>query len=611
MPKLDQIRAEKLIQLARERFDPKLKRSELKVLRDSASSEDLPDPGEKVPRPEVRADFLRWLATDPEAAPYIDPKGLRVYGVTLPGNANLRGCCIGVLLYFRSCTLEGDLILNSAETKGIYLWDCSVKGAVSARRVETHGPIYLPGTRISGGLWLRNARITGDLYCSGTTLEPENGDALSADGIEIGGGVILHKGFTSSGTIRLIGARIKGDLECSGAKLEVKEKNAMVADRSEIGGSAYLNKGFMSTGKIRLLGARIRGTLDCSGAKLEVKEGDALLADGAEIGGSVFLDEGFASIGTILLHRAEIGGHLDFRGAMVTQVNCRNLRLAGDFLWMGIRKSQKTSLDLLGARVKNLRDDKESWPEEGKLDIDWLVYEELTIHEPSSDEDIKARRYTRELPLVARERIDWILLQGPDRRTEPQPWMQLRDLLERKGDRKGAKYVLRRFRYLQAQESWILWRWARKLFALLEENPLRILWSIAFTLLIGTSIFAWAGSKQAMIETVRLQPAMIRSYEEAKTDSPVPNKPVSDHYPHFQPFVYTLENAVPLIKFGMDEKWAPDPRPELCQPWFPGWPWRYFLSTYAVLSFTRWMLIVWGWAQATILAASLVDRFKK
>jgi hypothetical protein len=211
--------------------------------------------------------------------------------------------------------------------------------------------------------------------------------------------------------------------------------------------------------------------------------------------------------------------------------------------------------------------------------------------------------------LVAKERIEWIILQEPDCRTEPQPWMQLRDLLERKGDRKGAKYVLRRFRCLQAQKSWVLRRWLSIAFAWLEENPLRILWSIAFTLLIGTSIFTWGGSKHAMIETVRLQPNMIRSYEETKDN--LPNKPVSDHYPRFQPFVYTLENAVPLIKLGMDEKWAPDPRPEFCRPWFPRLPWLYFVSTYGVLSLTRWLLIVWGWAQATILAASLVDRFKK
>jgi hypothetical protein len=86
---------------------------------------------------------------------------------------------------------------------------------------------------------------------------------------------------------------------------------------------------------------------------------------------------------------------------------------------------------------------------------------------------------------------------------------------------------------------------------------------------------------------------------------------VSPLYPKYQPFVYTLENAVPLVKLGMDDKWTPNPSPEFCRPWFPKLPYLFFVSTYGILVFTRWFLIVWGWAQATILAAAVADRFKK
>ena len=43
MPLIDQIREEKLIELAKKRFDPDLWDAENKVLHDSASSEDLPE----------------------------------------------------------------------------------------------------------------------------------------------------------------------------------------------------------------------------------------------------------------------------------------------------------------------------------------------------------------------------------------------------------------------------------------------------------------------------------------------------------------------------------------------------------------------------------------
>jgi hypothetical protein len=287
----------------------------------------------------------------------------------------------------------------------------------------------------------------------------------------------------------------------------------------------------------------------------------------------------------------------------VGKVFCQNTVVKSDLIWQRVEKSEETYLNLVGARVKNLRDDRMSWLEEGSLDIDGLAYEELTLHESSSDENITGRTYSRELPLIAKERIAWIMLQERDRRSEPQPWMQLRELLERKGDRKGTKYVLFRFRCLQAQESWIPWRWLRKLYAWLEENPLRIGWSIALTLLLGTSIFAWGGSKHAMIETVRYLPNATKDNGEVKSISPL--------YPKYQPFVYTLENAVPLVKLGMDDKWTPNPSPEFCRPWFPELPYLFFISTYGFLVFTRWSLIVWGWVQATVLAAALADRFKK
>jgi hypothetical protein len=645
MPLIDQLREKALIELAKARFDPKLKRSELKVLRDSASSEDLPDPDENAPRPEIRPAFLRWLATDPEAAPHIDPKGLRVYAATIRGKLDLEGCHIRPMLDFQRCIFQQDTCLLYAETRAIQILDSSLVGGIRADGVIVHGPLFLRRIQSDGEIRLLGAEIAGQLDCNGAKLRAK-GNALHADRAKIGGSVFLTDGFESEGMIRLFGAEITGQLNCTGAKLKAKG-NAIYADGVKIGGDVFLMDGFESDGEIRLLGAEIAGQLACNGAKLKAK-GNALSAYRAKIGGDVFLTNNFESKGEIRLLGAEIGGDLAILGAKLASVLCQNTVIKGDLIWQRIEKPEATYLNLAGAKVKNLRDDKKSWPDEGMLDIDGLVYEELTLHEPLSEDDIKAGQYAPELPLIAKERIEWIMLQPPSYRTEPQPWMQLRDLLEKKGDRKGAKYVLFRFRCEQAKQKlftpflWLkelilfmwkalkyligspkkafrrLWPYLRHpnrslaiAFAWLEENPLRIGWSIALTLSIGTGIFTWGGSKQAMIETVRLQPAMIRSYEEAKTDRPVPNKPVSDHYPHFQPFVYTLENAVPLVKLGIDEKWAPDPRPDFCQPWLPRWRWLYFISTYGILSFSRWGLIVWGWVQATVLAAALADRFKK
>jgi hypothetical protein len=290
--------------------------------------------------------------------------------------------------------------------------------------------------------------------------------------------------------------------------------------------------------------------------------------------------------------------------------------------WVAIKVTDKTSLDLVGARIKRLRDDRESWPTEGKLDLDGLVYEEVTLNTRPSLEQIKERRWTGELPLDARERIKWIMLQKPERRSEPQPWMQLRELLEKKGDHKGAKYVLFRFNCLKAQKSWILWRWLKKYFAWLEEKPLRILWTIAGVVVLGTINFWVADSKQAMMETVRILPTAAvdenRCAQQNMSGQEDNNKhadwcranPVSIHYPPFNPFVYSLENCLPIVKLGMDDRWMPSKDNKFTEPWFPNHPKFKRFNYYGFLVFCRWFLILFGWVQATVLVAALSHRFK-
>jgi hypothetical protein len=611
---LDDIRAEKLIALAQERFAAVLPPAEAKVLRDSASSIAPAQPEASAPRPLVRPDFVRWLATDPNAAPLIDPKGLRVYDATLQGKLDLDGSRILVILDFCRCTVQGEIDLQQAETRDIFFWDSSLEP-------------YPDSSQAGGG-------------------------CLRADTINVHGSMIL-KGSRFSGVIRLLGARIDGPLELNGAKLlldaklqQPDEDFALCADCAEIRGNLFLSdlirddrpgvEGFESSGAVVMPRVQVKGYLVCDGATLKAKDGDALSANGAQIEGSIFVREKFSASGPIRLQGAEIGGDLTFFGPQVDLVDCTNVRLSGDMYWMGIRKTKETHLDLTGARVKNLRDDRDSLPAAGHLVLDGLVYEELTRHEPTSPEEVAQMTCGQELPLDARQRIEWLLLQPPERRIKPQPWMQLSKHLEGKGDHKGAKHVLYKLSCLQAEElTWRPWEGIRSVFsglrramalflppwnanhpvwtffrhpnrswaiafAWLEEAPLRILYPIAMTLLLGTLIFAGAGRSNAMMESFRDQ-------SDAKALAR------SAHYPPFQPFVYTVDNAVPLVKLGMDEAWMPD-RAHVPRPWFPGHPWLDWLrvfNSYWFLAISRWLIILLGWFQATVLAAALSGRFKQ
>ena len=165
---------------------------------------------------------------------------------------------------------------------------------------------------------------------------------------------------------------------------------------------------------------------------------------------------------------------------------------------------------------------------------------------------------------------------------------QLSKLLEIKGDKRGAKRVIYSLRRQQALARGCLSPLVSIPFAWLE-NPFRILSLLSVCLLVGTITFGLAAYSGAMAPTEK------GAYIAWAKGDPLPNA-----YPRFQPFIYTLENALPLVKLGQDEKWAPD---SARQP-------EYRTIDYRALTVSRWLLILLGWFQATLLAGAIGSRFK-
>jgi hypothetical protein len=186
----------------------------------------------------------------------------------------------------------------------------------------------LSSSTLTGPVRLIGAKITGQLNCSGTTLNGTDGErnALVADLLKADGGVLLRKGFTAAGAVRLYGADITGTLSFSGAALTGTDNdgNALVADYAKAGadvlldnGDGSLDKGFTAAGAVRLYGADITGTLSFSGAALTGTDSDgyALIASKIKAGANVSLDEGFAATGTVRLVGANITGQFICNGA--------------------------------------------------------------------------------------------------------------------------------------------------------------------------------------------------------------------------------------------------------------------------------------------------------
>jgi hypothetical protein len=217
-----------------------------------------------------------------------------------------------------------------------------------------------------------------------------------------------------------------------------------------------------------MLRAQIGGSVEFSGAKL-IGETDALTLDKVSIGGNLLLNGKLQCTGTIRLLNCHIRGDLNFMGAEICSVRCDNMNLSGDLMWLGVKKTLKTYLDLRRARVKTFRDDEASWSEDCELKLDNFVYDNLILHRTPSQEQLDKGTRSDELPLEVDQRIAWLKLQAPANLLQPQPWVQLTRCLESTNDKTGAKKVLYKFRCLQAEDkSWWLKRRAKIAFAWLE-----------------------------------------------------------------------------------------------------------------------------------------------
>jgi hypothetical protein len=639
----EQDRFNRLVELARNRFGAALTQPEVRVLIHSAVARHLDEPSETEPRPPVRSEPLRWLMTDHEAAKFIDPKGIRIWSVSIPTPLDLQSCTIPHTVHFLWSTVEAELALFAAEVKGLFIFGGTLRKGLLADGITVQGPVFIKGAKSDGAIHLIGSEIDRNLDMSGTELTG-SGITFGLDGARIRGSAFMPNGFRSSGEVRMLNARVGGDLGFNGATLTATGR-ALSLDKVAVEGNISLAKWsrsdgsvsvFHSHGSVNLLAARIHGDLDCDGADLAAT-GIALNLATANIRGHVYLRNGFKSRGQLHMHSAEIGNSIDLGGATLTEavsavflqeatvrgtvsicdgfssfgrvevqssdiegnlvcdgcklaaLYCANMTLKGDLQWTGIQDAKSTSLWLNGATIKSLRDERESWPSPGGLHLDGLQYEELTLHSVRTDADRGNNSLGQEHPLKIEDRVEWLQLQPQSDQAEPQPWMQLAALLRAKGNDDGAKHIIFELRRAQAKSANKALRTWKIGFAKLQQQPLWVLAPIVLTTSLATCFFWFATMRGAMAPTSK------EAYVAWSTGSRM-----DAAYPRFNPFIYALENDLPLVKFGLDDKWAPD------QTYNP----KDLVVSYSNLRWARVVLIFWGWFQATVLAAAIGSRFK-
>ena len=393
--------------------------------------------GDWGPERTLRASLVRWLVSDPSAAPLMHPSGPGLAGARIDGRLDLSYATIDKPIFMLRCFVPDGIDLTSAHLQSLEI-----------RRSRT-GPI-------SGD----NSIVHGDLFFD----------------------------FGDYQSLSLFRARIEGSLELRGS-------HVMGAGQTTVN--------------------VVESTID----------GDAIF-------------QGFTTDGTVDVRLAKIGNALDFHAAQFSGeggLNAERAIVRGTLYWTDVKHTPQTMLDLEDVRAGGIWDDEASWPAPGKLDINGFVYDEIVGG-----------------PDDAPQRLRWLALQPPG--WSPQPYRQLAKVLAETGRENGATDVRiakeiaqRRLGHMTRLER--AWSLMLQLTIGFGYRPLRALWWIGAFVALGTLLFGLG---------YRLR--LVTPTEEAAYARFVTTGHAPPHYPLFNPFIYSLENFLPVVVLYQDQYWRPNAR---------------------------------------------------
>jgi len=378
--------------------------------------------------------------------------------------------------------------------------------------------------------------------------------SLEADGLCVGGSVLLRNGFTARGQVCLSFANIGGTLECDGGIFEAPDDSAMgkdayalCADGLKVNRGVLLRNDFVAHGEVRLLHAEIRDVLDCEGGTFHNPKGRAISAGHMTVHRTLFMRRGFSATGVVDLHDARLGSLNDDESSWPKQL------LLGGCRYGGIASIA---------------------PRDAKRRLQWLARHDRTMEE-----------YVKQHPEYS------------DYRFDPQPYHQLAHVLRQHGFDHDADVIMisaankrwgdttpEIFRRRKGKATWHeakrqtsrawTWLWFLIFWLFLGHGYRRwlpVAWLLAFV------IAGWAffGSNTHLIHPS--EPAAVRALHNGE--------PWMAEYPPLCPFIYTLDTLIPLVNLHQEEFWIPRPwfvRCYLCVHIGMGW----VLSTLIVVNLT-------------------------
>jgi uncharacterized protein YjbI with pentapeptide repeats len=417
------------------------------------------------------------------------------------------------------------------DLRGVALASAKIVGKLDLAYASLHFPLMILRSMIRDGIDLTHAD------CRQLSLDGSYCGPISAHSLAVRGGISL-RGVRALGTVNISGAVVSDDLDCGAARFLSRGGVALSAEHFSVGGSVLLNDGFRAFGSVNLRGAAIGDKIDCSGGAFFNRDRVALLANGIKVGGSANFDNGFRTNGIIALQRATIGIDLSFRraafsGAAFSGVDLSRASVEGRFVWMAIRKTPQTTLDISDAEFDQLADEEASWPAPDRFAVDGCRYRSIA----AGFAQLEARlRMMRSLTPFA-----------------PQAYSQLAEALRRQGrESEAMRVAIEREDLRREHENMsFLARATSRVFGIATGHgykAYRVMFVPAFFVLMGWFLFA-LGYKEGVV-----MPAQQEVFEQFEQHGTLP-----ESYPSFNPLIYSLDTFLPLTDFHQEDYWYPNP----------------------------------------------------
>jgi hypothetical protein len=451
--------------------------------------------------------------------------------------------------------------------------------ALDATRFETR-EIYLnDGFEAEGAILLGGARVGGQLNCTGGRFHNQGGCALDLGGLTCDGDVFLDGGFHAEGQVRLTRATVQRELNCGGGTFSDlgpfadpdRPPRALDAEGLTTRGSVYLNDGFHADGEVFLFRSAIAQQLDCAAGVIENPGRIALDLSGAHVDGDIRLISGFRAAGEVRLSHTLVGQYLDCEsgefetGDDETALDASGLEVAGSFIWRPATRPAGF-IYLSFASAGRLVDDLGKWPADGRVELSGFTYGSL------ENEEFGAR-------------LDWL---RNAKTYSLQAYQQLATVYRLQGREKEARRVAlekhRMRRKLGLLPWWSHgWSWFQDVTVGYGYRLYNALFIVVVLGVAGAILFRYAQYHNLMLATSAIPPGSVHA-DHCTAD-----------YPCFTPYVYSFQLLLPIVNLHQTDFWLPN-------------SWTGF--GVALLAYT-WFAIILGWLLGVALVAGLGRVFSR